>query len=263
MKSKFLYFIPVLLLAIVVVFARFSPRKKAGDEKFLVVEAVDGDTIVLANGDRVRLLGINSPEKGQYFYNESKNKLKQLLEDKEVALEKDKEDRDKYGRLLRYVFLGQVFVNSEMVRGGYAYLVGSINEKYKLELADAEGEARERGLGIWYPGNPANCLYISYFHYDASSDDNRNLGDEYIVLGNRCNFSISLAGWTIGNKRANQFVIPDFTLGAGSNVTVHSGSGKNSDADLNLKSRVAIWENSGDTFYLVDEDNTIVLIESY
>src|SRR4030042_4479056 len=74
----------------------------------LVKEVVDGDTIVLSDGSRVRFIGINTPEYGTYFFEEAREVLEAIVLGGEVSLEKDITDKEKYGRFLRYVYTGNL-----------------------------------------------------------------------------------------------------------------------------------------------------------
>ena len=84
---------------------------------------IDGDTFVY-NGERIRLICIDSPEKGEEGYEEAGEFLGGLIIGEELKLVKDVSDKDEYGRLLRYVYFdsdeGEVFVNKEMVENGHA-----------------------------------------------------------------------------------------------------------------------------------------------
>ncbi len=132
-------------------------------EKAFVVEVIDGDTIRIESGEKVRLLGINAPEKGQKFYGDAKKRLEELVMGKEVLMEKDAKNRDKYGRLLRYVYVNGTFVNLVMVKEGlaYAYLTESL--KYGEDLRKAEEEAKSLRLGVWSESlgcdEPLGCLF--------------------------------------------------------------------------------------------------------
>ena len=116
-----------------------------------VTKMVDGDTLVINNQDKVRLTGINAPEYYQRCYNESTDKLKELVLNKRITLDKDISETDKYDRLLRYVFLGKEFVNLEMVKSGYAVAEEiKPNIKYSKEFQNAENFAKENKLGcLW------------------------------------------------------------------------------------------------------------------
>lgn len=116
----------------------------------LVVRVIDGDTIVLEDDERVRLLGIDTPERGKYYFGEAGERLSEMVDGKEVLLEKDMEERDKYDRLLRYVWINKTLTNLELVREGYARtFMLEPGDKYYEELIAAESYARESGLGVW------------------------------------------------------------------------------------------------------------------
>jgi len=90
-------------------------------EKAVAARAVDGDTILLKNGERVRLIGINAPEKGERCWEEAKNRLQELVFGRGILLVKDVSNRDKYSRLVRYVYVKGKLVNLALVEQGYAF----------------------------------------------------------------------------------------------------------------------------------------------
>ncbi|MFO7872392.1 MAG: thermonuclease family protein [Candidatus Undinarchaeales archaeon] len=118
---------------------------------YLVTNVVDGDTLDLNNSARVRLSGIDTPERGECYYNEAKDALIQLTLDKEVFLERDKSNVGKYGRLLRYIYVENQPVNSILVYNGYA----KVHDKYKndtkkyLYLKKLEKHAVQNNLRVW------------------------------------------------------------------------------------------------------------------
>ena len=127
---------------------------------FKVIKVIDGDTIKLENGEAVRYIGIDTPETVhpsepvQCFGKEASDKNKELVEGKMVKLEKDITDRDKYGRLLRYIWIGDLFVNDYLVRQGYAYAYTYPPDvKYSEQFVKAQQEAKENNRGLW-----AGCL---------------------------------------------------------------------------------------------------------
>ena len=110
----------------------------------------DGDTFKIDNGEKVRLLGINAPEIGEPGADIAKDFLEKLILDKEVRLKKDIVDHDKYGRLLRYVYVGNLFVNAELVRKGYAEVrFYPPNTQHKEDFENLEKIAYKNKKGLW------------------------------------------------------------------------------------------------------------------
>ncbi|MEM4524406.1 MAG: thermonuclease family protein, partial [Archaeoglobaceae archaeon] len=190
-------------------------------ERAFVVEVIDGDTLKLSNGELVRLLGINAPEKGQKFYEEAKERLRELVEGKTVLLEKDKVDRDRYGRLLRYVYVDDVFVNVLLVKEGLAYAHIVEKLKYEAKLREAEKIARDSNLGIWsLEMDCKNCIGIAYFQWDAEGDDCLNPNGEFVVFKNVCPHSCKLTSWKISDESGKVFVFPEFIAEGGKTFTI-------------------------------------------
>lgn len=121
------------------------------EELFLVTYVVDGDTLEIETGERVRLICIDTPEKGEDYYSDAKEFLEDLVLDKKVKLEKDISETDRYGRLLRYIYLEDgTFVNEEIVKEGYAeaYWYNPDTTLCPI-IQDAEDYARKKDLGMW------------------------------------------------------------------------------------------------------------------
>lgn len=106
-RRLFLYLTAVLLLT-------------ACRREFLVTEVIDGDTFTLSTGEKVRIIGVNTPEMSEPGGDIARDIAVELLLGKKVRLRRDVRDKDDYDRLLRYVFIGPKFINAEMVRMGYA-----------------------------------------------------------------------------------------------------------------------------------------------
>jgi len=119
-------------------------------EDAVVTKVIDGDTIEIEGGVKVRYIGIDTPEIGEPYYLEATEANRQLVEGKRIRLEKDVEDKDEYGRLLRYVWVAEIMVNAELVRLGYAYSYSyPPNLKYQARFLQLEREAREQKRGLW------------------------------------------------------------------------------------------------------------------
>ncbi len=111
---------------------------------------VDGDTFVLNNREVVRLLGIDAPEMGDINYDKAAYELQGLLRGKSLRFESDVTDRDIYGRLLRYVYAEDVFVNLKLVQDGWARAAFYPPDIRYMELfKQAQKEAQDENKGIW------------------------------------------------------------------------------------------------------------------
>ena len=137
--------------------AESSPSEIQPAEKlYQVVRVVDGDTIEIEDGQKVRYIGIDTPEtvdpskSVQCYGKEAADKNKELVEGKMVRLEKDVSETDQYGRLLHYIYVGDTFVNDYLVRQGYAHSsTYPPDVKYQTQFTEAESEARENNRGLW------------------------------------------------------------------------------------------------------------------
>ncbi len=167
---KLKYLLPLMLSILLT-----SPVLLGAGTWFSVRWISDGDTIVLANGERVRYNGINAPEiahaehgkSAEPHGNAAKNFNIKLVNAKKVRLEFDAKRRDRYGRLLAYVFLSDgTFVNVKMVANGVAYyLPGTVeNNRYGKLLLKAQREAMTAARGMWRDLNENGESYIGNRH---------------------------------------------------------------------------------------------------
>jgi micrococcal nuclease len=242
-------------------------NQESQGEKTIVNDVIDGDTIVLASNEIVRLIGINTPEKGQFYYEEAKKELEKLVLEKEVLLKKDVSDRDRYGRLLRYVYVDNLFINLEMIKRGYANVFTYPPDvKYNQEFLAAEKEARKKEIGLWQKSDKEIKISVVLMHADAAGNDNYNLNDEYVVFKNMGNSTINMTGWTIKDAATHIYTFSNFSLAPGVSFTLYTGIGENANDKLywnRTSDDGAVWNNSGDTLYLRDEKGQLVLIFNY
>jgi len=139
-----------LLLALIL-WAGPAPAQEA---QFLSV--IDGDSLVLEIGGQtreVRLIGIDAPEHGQEYGVQAKCQVIRYCYGRSLRVEYDQQRKDRYGRLLAYVYCGEKLVNAEMVRVGLALAVRyEPNVRHYDQLKQAEQEARAQRRGFWLHG---------------------------------------------------------------------------------------------------------------
>ncbi len=137
----------------------FIPLIAYAQDFYLCTRVVDGDTIIVkieGKKERVRLIGVDTPETKhpkkpvQYFGKEASAFTKRMVEGKKVRLEYDWQKRDRYGRLLAYVYLKDgTFLNAEIIKQGYGFAYTRFSFKYLDEFRQYEREARENNRGLW------------------------------------------------------------------------------------------------------------------
>lgn len=132
-----------------------TPLTLVDREKAKVAKVIDGDSVLLANGRQVRYVGINTPEfrkilPSECYAQEAYEENRVLVEGKEVELVKDVSESDKYGRLLRYVYLNGVMVNEYLLQNGYARVMGiPPDTKYYRKFLSIEQSAKTAQSGLW------------------------------------------------------------------------------------------------------------------
>lgn len=239
-----------------------------------VLSITDGDTLRLLIDDvnePVRLIGINAPEGGECLAAEAAGRLGELVASGPITLRADQTDRDQFDRLLRYVYADDVFVNEALVAEGLALAVRyepDVAESDRLEAAQARAESS--GVGMWDPtacgAGSSGTIEIGEVHYDASGNDNNNLNDEWVELINPGDTAVDLTGWSVKDESAtHRYHFPDaFSLGKGQTVRLHTGCGEDAASSLYWCNQVsAVWNNSGDTVFVLDHNGNVVASESY
>ena len=176
-----------------------------------VIKVIDGDTIVLENGETVRYIGIDTPEVSQgkeCFSKESTEKNIKLVLGYEIRLEKDISEKDRYGRLLRYAYVGGTFINETLVRDGFATAYTYPPDVKNSELfKEAENDARENNRGLW-----SQCAG------DVSGVSKENT-DEQIIVGDQSSVNCS----------SNSYNCTDFKTQAEAQSVFESCGGTSND----------------------------------
>lgn len=164
--------VPSSRVALLLFLCLLAGAPALAQEHAKVVEIVDGDTVRVQAGREtftVRLIGIDTPERShpskpkEFQADEAAAFLSSLCSGKNVRMEGGEEDTDRYGRLLRYLYLlppdGRL-VNMEMVRLGYARVYHRFPFSREAEFSEAEKQARTEGKGIWRDGGSAEARWV-------------------------------------------------------------------------------------------------------
>ncbi len=173
-------------------------------DEVLVIEVTDGDTLKIKNAS-VRLLGINTPERGEVFYSEAKQFLTSLVFNKSVKLELSAEKYDKYGRILAYVYLENKNINLEMIKTGFANPdFPSGKDSHYKNFFSAWNNCLSTGKNLCKKSNSicANCIIFS----------SRNSKNKSISLSNSCSFECNLSNWTLKEEGRDKFLIENEKL---------------------------------------------------
>jgi micrococcal nuclease len=160
-KTLFRLALATTIMGIIFLFI-LSQNNSIKQGPFTVTKVVDGDTIDLDNGDRIRFSGIDTPEIGTCYSNQAKEALTYLVLGKEIYLESDQTQEGKYGRTLGYVYVDQNNVNAILVENGYAKVFDKYNEttnRYE-ELKILEAKAKDQKKGVWNCPKQ-DCLYVA------------------------------------------------------------------------------------------------------
>ena len=236
MKTRLLVFIIVLLL--LTDLALLYPKltgKVTGKIEYRYVNVsrvIDGDTLEAETEygtEKFRLLGINTPEKKQAYYEEAKQFLQQF-ENKTLKLEDF--GKDKYQRTLSYVYFNNQLINREILARGLANLYYYEHDSHFNELKKAEEQARDKGLGIWRKSENYGCVELIELKYQ---EQERCQNQEQLILKNNC-------------ETINAVLKDDATHIY--NLKLNTG--------MFEKNFSCIWNNEGDSLYLSDDSGLLV-----
>jgi len=226
-----------------------------------VAGVIDGDTIMLSDGTKVRYLGVNTPEHGQPFSEEAKRYNAQLVLHKEVRLERHQPERDVFGRVLAYVYAGEVLVNARLIAEGLGHLfvLGSL-DRYD-EWLRVQEDAQRHHKGMWRPGGVPGPLVITTVHADAEGNDRHNPNGEYVRLCNVSAGPVALKGFAIQDAARHRYVFPQGTLDPGYTALLLSGKGQDMTRPRQLRfywGDGPIWNNNQDTAALFDPQGKLI-----
>ena len=165
----FLLVIAALLILSIIIKTYLEKPSRPPIEKTGAALVIDGDTFVDADGRKIRLLAIDTPERGEPYYEEAKDELERIIGDRRLRFEFGPESNDRYGRLLAFVFADDsIFVNARLLEEGlaraYFFEENMLTSPYADRLCQSQKAALHAGRKIWslekpraetrYFGNP-------------------------------------------------------------------------------------------------------------
>lgn len=230
-----------------------------------VLRIEDGDSVTVeldGREERVRLIGINAPERDECMGEDSRTALEDAL-DRVIVLGLEPNGRDQFGRLLAHVFSTDAYVNLSQVQAGLAIVISGENA-FMAELLAAEGTARSNAVGIW---SERSCgdepiqkgVEVTGINADPPGPDEEALDLEFVELTNRSGEVVDMGGFILRDESSvNRFEFPVGTiLGPGDTIEVVSGCAPQS-GQLGWCSDGPIWNNGGDSALLLDQEGRVV-----
>ena len=230
--------------------------KSFSDDEFVKIDRViDGDTVEV-NGASIRLLGINTPEKKEKYYQEAKDSLNEKILNKTVRLEYGKDKTDRYNRTLAYIFLNNENINLKQVEQGFAnYYFPAGKDVYYNDFKEAWENCIKENKNLCEKSINVctKCIELKELNYDPQE----------AVFFNQCNFDCNLKDWRIKDEGRKNFICPDFNLNSKKEVVVKVGENSNDEDILFWQGEDYVWTKTGDTLFLRDSEGKLVIWKSY
>jgi len=221
-----------------------------------ITRVIDGDTVDSDIG-KIRLLGINSPEKGEKYYQEAKDFLEEKVLNKTIGLEYGKDKKDRYERILAYLYLNRENINLKIVEQGLAnYYFPSGKDIHYSDFRIAWESCIENNKNLCEKSENicGDCIEVKEFY------------SQEIVFFNSCNYDCNLKDWKIKDEGRKNFIFPDINLEKGKEIKIKVGEKEDSEDSSEIlfwKGETYVWTRTGDTLFLRDDLGKLVLWKSY
>ena len=242
MEKKSAFFISFMITLLIAGNYLFFYDFSSGREMVVVSRVLDGDTIELDDGRKIRLLNINTPEKGLAFSEEARDFLK-TFENESIELEI--EGVGKYGRILGRIYSENDYLNLKLVELGLAHKYIVESEELS-KFSEAEKLARENELGIWEKSEKYGCLNVEINKYD-----------EYLIIEDGC--EVDFENWNIKDESTKMYKFGKLTE---NKFKLFSEKGEDKVGEI-YWGRKSIWNDDKDSIFIRDENGLLVYYDSY
>ncbi|MBI2902665.1 MAG: thermonuclease family protein [Candidatus Methylomirabilis oxyfera] len=238
-----------------------------------VREVIDGDTIVLRDGRKVRYLGINAPEHGQPYAREATNFNRRVVSGVPVRLEFDQAREDRHGRLLAYVYVmkcevqgagcgEEALVSEQLLAEGLAHVFFMPpNIRYVERFLQVQERAKTAKKGMW--NAVRGPLKITRIEPTGNAEEEKGASEEFVRIANVSDQSLDVSGYSIADRDGHRYDFPSAQLRPGYVLTLVTGEGKDrrdhaGPVTLYWNRRAGVWNDRGDTAYLRDPKGVVV-----
>ena len=245
----------------------------ATDPVTRVREVIDGDTIVLHDGRKVRYLGINAPEHGQPYAREATNFNRRLVSGLPVRLEFDQVREDRHGRLLAYVYATkcevrgtkcgeETMVNEQLLAEGLAHVFFMPpNTRYVERFLQVQERAKTAKKGMWKAVR--GPLKITRIEPKGNAEEGKGALAEFVRIANVSDQSLDVSGYSIADRDGHRYEFPSAQLRPGYVLTLVTGEGRDrrdhaGPVTLYWSRGAGVWNDRGDTAYLKDPKGEVV-----
>jgi len=234
---------------------------------------IDGDTIVLRDGRKVRYLGINAPEHGQPYARGATNFNRRLVSGLSVRLEFDQVREDRHGRLLAYVYTAgcevpgarceeEIMVNERLLAEGWAHIFSMPpNTRYAERFLQVQERAKTAKKGMWKAVR--GPLKITRIEPKGNAEEGKGTPGEFVRIANVSDQSLDVSGYSIADRDGHRYNFPSAQLRPGYVLTLVTGEGQDrrdhaGPVTLYWNRRAGVWNDRGDTAYLRDPKGEVV-----
>jgi len=223
---------------------------------FIITRVIDGDTIESEN-TKIRLIGINTPEKKEGCFTEATDFLEKEVLGKKVIVQGN--ELDKYGRLLGNVCFNGKSINKELLVEGFAHYY-SYEEVPELEKLQEKAMKEKKGC-LWKESKEKyfldKCIELSGFEFNQNE-----FTGEFAEFSNDCNYSIDLNRFYLKDEATNLFFFPAIQLKEKSFVRVFSEKGTDLGNEF-YWGKGNVWNNDKDQLFLRNEKGELIVYYNY